>query len=286
MLRIGCLKIVAFTIAVGAATAGFAQGYTISIPDDERQTPLPPKDAAIRTAYLQFATRSGSNEDYYPSAQIEMKYKALACAGDVQIAYHLDRQSVTVGGSRPEGVVAPTTVAIDVDVFAGNRNGARVGQFKDAIAGEALGMGCFSGQTKTIGRLRDLLPSGYDVSNPQSVRQWLDLLVIIQRGPLSEALLRPSRPAVDTQAEVEAARRANAAEATSAAQAAQAFRAQLEAGRQAQRDRQAALAAVAAREAERVRLIADQAAAYEARMADWRRRVAACQGGDRSACAQ
>jgi hypothetical protein len=137
----------------------------------------------IKTLSLLF--KPPSQTSGYNLAYIDLRYRFIVCAGEVQVAYSLDRKSLrsqgaylVVGRAAPENILnpplpdAPMTVDLNATVRLGS--GARdiaVFEFRDAIAGESLGMGCFDGQTRKVGTVKELF--GANVTPPQ-VKFYLD----------------------------------------------------------------------------------------------------------------
>ncbi|MBU6266378.1 MAG: hypothetical protein KGN34_02475 [Sphingomonadales bacterium] len=133
----------------------------------------------------------------YRSAAIELRYRFLLCADEIQIAYALDRKSLvhddryvvrmTPGrnfeyATPTSQPAAPDSVPLSLRITRVNGAGVTVAPFRDAIAGEALGMGCFTGQTKRVGMVNALL--GPKPTRGQ-IQALLDTLIL---APVSSAV--------------------------------------------------------------------------------------------------
>lgn len=104
----------------------------------------------------------------YRSASIKLSYRFLLCADEIQIAYGLDRKSQEhsdqyiarsgkIDYDTPSSEPAvPLALPINLSIVR-KITGTFVAKLRDANAGESLGMGCFTGQTRKIGTLAALL---------------------------------------------------------------------------------------------------------------------------------
>jgi hypothetical protein len=99
--------------------------------------------------------------DGYPTAQTTVAFRYIVCDGEIHIAYSLNPGAVTAGqsyrlagkaypaaGAPPQ----PSTIRFAGTVYSG---GKVIGSFGDGLAAQALGMGCFSGQTRKIAKVSD-----------------------------------------------------------------------------------------------------------------------------------
>lgn len=127
----------------------------------------------------------------YRNASINLDYRFLLCADEIQVAYGLDRNSLAhddryvvkmIAGrnfqyatptSQP---VVPQAVPINLRVTIAHQNMIKtVARLQDAAAGVSLGLGCFTGQTKRVGMLKALL--GPAPTRTQ-VQAYLDSLIL------------------------------------------------------------------------------------------------------------
>lgn len=73
---------------------------------------------------------------------------------------------------------------------------------RDAIAGERLGMGCFTGQTRPLGPSAELAPSGAQ-GNSAAIRSWLGTLPPTQVFNVLPTTAPPLfHPGIDTGARI------------------------------------------------------------------------------------
>lgn len=179
----------------------------------------------LKTLRLPFRPADGYDVEGYTQASIDLHYKFMICAGEVQVAYALDRKSLRVSDSYmikdKDGLrkiaappaVAPLTVELDASVTLESPDYV-VARFKDAIAGEALGMGCFTGQTKTLGKARTFIPANL-AATPAGVRSYLNRLNLRQAFDVLPTVLNTTSSAgalADAAARDEEAERLAAAE--------------------------------------------------------------------------
>ncbi|TAD85998.1 MAG: hypothetical protein EAY70_00210 [Sphingomonadales bacterium] len=185
----------------------------------------------------------------------------------MQVAYSLDRKSLrsrgpylVVSQAAPENILnpplpdAPMTVDLNATVRLGS--GSRdiaVFEFRDAIAGESLGMGCFDGQTRKVGTVKELFGAN---ATPSQVKFYLDQMRLTAKT-LPMVL---TNPALRSPASIEIAERERKAKAEAEALAAQ--RAAEEKRMFAETRRQ--LAITDARNAEHARKVKEAAAAKAA----------------------
>jgi hypothetical protein len=150
----------------------------------------------------------------YKSASINLNYRFLLCANEIQIAYSLDRKSLKhdqyyvdkFNGLNPNMITptseppVPDSVPLDIKVYVKSMSTREVAGVRDAIAGQALGMGCFTGQTKTIGLVAKLI--GPKATRPE-IKAYIDTLradVINPGKSVGFALLNPDVPVPPTPA--------------------------------------------------------------------------------------
>jgi hypothetical protein len=164
----------------------------------------------------------------YKSAFIDLRYRFILCAGEVQVAYSLDRNSLkstdaylvgekgnltpVIDPAMPE---APLTVDLNAVVWLGGTLYRSVLEFRDAIAGESLGMGCFDGQTRKVGTVKELFGSNV---TPAQVKEYLAEMTLSAstlpnvltnpdlRSPTAERIAELERQRIAEEAAVEAAR--------------------------------------------------------------------------------
>lgn len=101
----------------------------------------------------------------YRSASIKLNYRFLLCADEIQVAYGLDRKSQEHSEqyvAHPSGSgnfeyatpasEPPLPLALPINLsIVRKATGAHVAKLVDANAGESLGSGCVTGQTRKIG---------------------------------------------------------------------------------------------------------------------------------------
>lgn len=172
-----------------------------------------PLESSIRAISLDFEPGDGSSFLHarrgYRRASINLKYRFLLCANEIQMAYALDRRSLGHSqeyvdkfvGLNPNMIVpaseppVPMTVPLAVKVVLASPGTPYVATIRDQTAGEALGMGCFSGQTMRVGLVAKLI--GASATRPQ-IKAYLDLLRaddITPGASLGFPLLNPDVPA-------------------------------------------------------------------------------------------
>ena len=124
-------------------------------------------ESKLRTTFLRFA-EPGRNLNGYHTASVNIKYQFIACMGEVHLAYGIDPGSVEVhrayafNGDRVDSSAAPvpmiSSTGMIVSVFQKGDGGERkIGTVMDPNAGRALGYGCFTGQTRKVGMVRDFI---------------------------------------------------------------------------------------------------------------------------------
>ena len=148
----------------------------------------PPDPAAEKKQVtVQFESASSHGLEYgYERASVDLAYTMIACAGEVQVAYSLDNDSIQVSEAYYDtherfwlpDMAAPelSSIGFEATVYKVTY-GARekVADVSDQFAGEALGFGCASGQTKRVGSVSELI--GPNASR-DAIRAYLDDLVL------------------------------------------------------------------------------------------------------------
>lgn len=177
------------TVGFSYYSDGWKRQVTIAafpgLPDDWSKRPVPGEDgdkpkkkeepSELRTITFAYPSGTAKNPGY-DSAAVDVKYRLLACAGEVHVAYGLDPSSIrasdryhTRNGLVPVGDT-PATEPISIEMAAVvvfnpfSKNIAPVrfkeqyGRVADKLAAPALGYGCFTGQTQKIGLVADFVP--------------------------------------------------------------------------------------------------------------------------------
>lgn len=149
-----------------------------------------PPRTSIKTYILRYEDGEAAGHGYR-SASINLNYRFLLCADEIQVAYGLDRSSLThddryvvkmIAGrnfeyatptNQPE---VPLALPIKLRVTLARQDLiTTVARLQDANAGVSLGMGCFTGQTQRVGMLKALL--GPTPTRTQ-IQNYLDSLVL------------------------------------------------------------------------------------------------------------
>ncbi len=153
----------------------------------------------------------------YDSASIRLNYRFLLCADEIQVAYGIDRKSLQHSERyvvRPKGMgnmeyavpraepQAPTSVPLNLRVTKKLETAiTTVARLRDQVAGESLGMGCFTGQTQKLGLVGAMV--GPKATREQ-IKAFLDSLVLASAAstvtadidfPLTNAEFPPPPPA-------------------------------------------------------------------------------------------
>lgn len=155
------------------------------------------EQSAVDTLTLDFEPGDGSGFLHarrgYRSASIKLHYRFLACADEIQIAYSLDRKSLEHSDTYVDGFngfnphymtpttepAAPASVALALKINLKSPGQAYVTTIRDQYAGEALGMGCFTGQTARVGFISALV-------GPNATRAKINAyLSLLTAGPVS-----------------------------------------------------------------------------------------------------
>jgi hypothetical protein len=253
--------------------------------------------------------RSGDNmlaERGYGSASIGLVYRFIRCMDEIHVAYSLDPKTLKTGDTyylrvngRKELVrgappaTPPTSIPINFDV---RWNGIiTVKTVRDDIAGQALGMGCFTGQTRELGKVKDLVGPKATIAD---IKAWMSKLHIGRaetnlpfaltgsREPILSAADQARKNAEVEQAKVNSVN--NDALKAARDQSAK-IDAQIAVGKKAQADYQTAVEntrrqtdAINAQNAKNRANYEAQQRAYQQRLADH----SACVGGNKAACAR
>ncbi|WP_068093047.1 hypothetical protein [Novosphingobium rosa] len=81
-----------------------------------------------------------------------------------------------------------TTVNLNAVVAVGGASYV-VARFRDAVAGESLGMGCFTGPTGPLGPIARLAPAGAQ-GNSAAIRSWRGTLTLTQAFNVPQTTLK------------------------------------------------------------------------------------------------
>lgn len=184
-----------------------------------------PLQSAAHAIALDFEPGDGSGflhaKRGYKRASIKLNYRFLLCANEIQVAYALDRKSLEHSqdyvdkfvGTNPNVITppgeppVPMTVPIALKVYLKKPGSPYVATLRDGTAGEALGMGCFTGQTSKIGLVAKLI--GPKATRPE-IKSYLDLLDLsgmTTSAEIDTPLLNPAVPAPPAPAPRPAVRR-------------------------------------------------------------------------------
>lgn len=148
--------------------------------------PVLAQGSGTETAYYQ---SGDSGQDGFSSASVTYNWRVIACAGEIHVAYGLVRGSLQHDsrywfGGEPHQVQArvPDVGSASIEVTAYRGPGDPFQRFRDGVAGEALGYGCFSGQSQRVAMVRDFLTN----PTPQQVEALLASINVSIRvtGPL------------------------------------------------------------------------------------------------------
>lgn len=152
------------------------------LPSDWHERPVPGEDgekkadkAGLKSLALLYGTGEAGSPGY-AFAAIDLNYRFIACMGEVHVAYSLDPDTIKVGDTyvttegsaiptegaeppKPESVrfsavVKPVLSSKHLQHIDLRERYALIG---DHFAGPALGYGCFSGQTKKVGMVADIV---------------------------------------------------------------------------------------------------------------------------------
>lgn len=267
-------------------------------PDCSDPRPKPkPTEPGIKQATLVWRESRDLFEGYR-SAQIGLRYTFLQCAGEIHIACALDPKSFTVSrdyfipasGGNPATIVqvdppsAPPAVHLVGTIWNDAYPRSVVGRLDDPFAGEALGMGCFTGQTKKLGTVAKLVGPR---ATPEQVAAYLKQLSLELPTYVGDPLKRGGMAAQAARAEREkreaaAVGAANDKALREAKEQSRRIEAELAAHRQEQAKFDAEVARLKAGSAAITARNAEKQRAYQARLATHQ----ACVAGDQSACAR
>ena len=130
----------------------------------------------------------------YGYASVDLKYRFIACDGAVHVAYSLDRASLSVnpnysaGGINVQSSKAPPPELASIGFHAEVRapfNPTIIAYVDDAFAGESLGYGCFTAQSKEVGKVEKLVGKN---ATRERIKAYLATLT------LTNAIVQPFRP--------------------------------------------------------------------------------------------
>lgn len=142
--RAGLIAAIWMSVAGGQA---FAQSGSLS--------------SDTKVAIIRFDSGNGTRG--YFDAYMKMSYKLIVCDGEVHIAYSLIPESVKSDGryylnGKEWKTMAPFPTVSSIPFNSSVGDGVRtIGSVGDKFAGKSLGMGCFSGQTKRVALLREVI---------------------------------------------------------------------------------------------------------------------------------
>ena len=153
------------------------------------------EEGELKTAIVHWrGAKYDFGERGYDQASVELKYKFIACFGEIHLAYSLVSDSVKVGANYAVGrrsddlsvgrsmLVPSSDAALPQPPSIGfrgkvSRNFQTIAFTGDAFAGPALGFGCFSGQLQKIGTVEQLVGPK---ASPAAVKEYLDSLALIE----------------------------------------------------------------------------------------------------------
>ncbi|GEM_PF-7033944 len=173
-----------------------------------------------RTTLHYRAVAHGNTQNFgYTNARIDVIHRFLVCAGEIHFAYSLDRKSLHHSGNYvmpsatgDNDIIAPDseppvplTFPLDATIEKTSFPITTIAHVQDAVAGEALGMGCFTGQSKKIGTVAELVGPG---AKPEQVKTFLETLRIRHIADIPSALTHPQPVNPAVRAEREARERA------------------------------------------------------------------------------
>jgi hypothetical protein len=286
-----------------AAAAQFCWGdcpsdaVRVVVPSSPPPAPKP-EPGNLRTITFRFA-KGNANEPGYDFASVDVRYRFIACMGEVHVAYALDPKSVRtsdmyhsrnglvpVGEAKPP---EPTTIEMVAYVYPnpGSRQLGPVvykdlyGKVADKFTAPALGYGCFTGQTQKIGKVAEIVQGKPEPAKLDAILNDALVLGAVIKGfpslktPLRNAALdsaktstqmvdekRAADEAAGTKAANQAVKDRVAGQLARAAAEKKAYEGQVADYRRAQAEHAAQLAKANAAQAEYER----QRAAYEAEL--------------------
>ena len=180
-------------------------------------------DLSSETKKYQVWFKSPGNTDTeaegYNSASIWVDYRFIHCMGEIHFAYSLDPKSLTYSTqysmprSRGYGLTVvpdspptpPSTIKLRASIY--QRPMSHVAVVEDPIAGQSLGMGCFTGQTRKIGTVASMIGPN---AKPEQIKEFLNTLFVQRMDEIPYILKHPSPINPKLRAEREAKQRAEA----------------------------------------------------------------------------
>lgn len=256
----------------------------------EAEAKTPENSAERQKIRVLFKTPRASfpNEKGFTLAEAEVEYAFIPCAGELHIAYSVVPGSVRLRsnlyqfrGKRHDVDVKPpqlSAVSIHFKVSSGVTDYI---EFDDAYAAEALGFGCFSGQTRKVGLLSKIIGPK---ATQQQIDEWANQVTVDARA--NEALTSAdaeSQIAADIrQARAEASKKEAAADDEQPAETAAAeksasderYEAAMRDYRRLEAERQRKIAEIEAQKQAMAAQQAAQAARAQAVQEEFRRQVA------------
>jgi hypothetical protein len=132
------------------------------------------------------APHADMDERGYQGTTFDVEYQLIACMGELHLAYsvvpnsvHSKRRVYFLEGSwHDTSTPAPTNVEsvhLKGTVYIPPFTNEPIGTFSDPAAGEALGFGCFTGQTKKVAKLKDHVGPN---PNPEQVKTFINKLEV------------------------------------------------------------------------------------------------------------
>ncbi len=161
--------------------------------------------------------KGGNKRGGYTDASIGVDYQFIVCADEIVMAYAIDPKSVEVGPNyarsdfetvstagvnipQPSAITLRGTISFDLASDPSNEAGRRFRsqKFYDEFAGDALGFGCFTGQTRSIGKVADLIGPKPAKGEVEAFLEGLEFINLVAGdGPLANAALDSSVSASD-----------------------------------------------------------------------------------------
>lgn len=152
---------------------------------DWRPKVAAPLASATRRAIVNFASPA-QGERGYSGLAFDVEYQFLVCQGELHIAYSLAEDSVRrhpgwtlpasylLDGKHHLPTASPTKIlSVPLTGTVSTIGAKLIGQFGDDFASKALGFGCFTGQTKKLGNMKDYLPEN---ASEQQTKDFLNSL--------------------------------------------------------------------------------------------------------------
>lgn len=289
-------------------------GNQVSVVNWTPKDPAKESGSAVRRKTVFFRGPNPSlKENGYSGVTFDIEYKFLVCDQEVHIAYSILDDSVESEGGNPSYWFGPpgniqvykpkvpfpkiNSLPLKIVIWKGEAYSSALARLSDVQASKALALTCFAGQTQKVAMLKDHVPK----PTPETLTAFLNSL----NASFETSMILTSAAA---EQEIKAGQ---GAAARMEAEAAEVPEAAAEAERTARLNREVAerdaaikrrnaeikaaderrqreyREALAAQKAEADRIKREDAAAkarYEAEMAAWRVRVAACNAGDVAQC--